>query len=166
VLSNATSNSLVRYCGTSQILSCPNYGEWFVKRQVDRPFEERQYGFVVGYNYHGGHLSTPWPPLVASNVWYSPQRLTDNAGWVLLSDMNDWSPGYRQTFAPHCKGGPKLKGTEDADPNPGGENSAELGAVGGNIGLLDGSVSWKSTKQMLIYRGSQQWGNDGCWAMW
>jgi type II secretory pathway pseudopilin PulG len=166
LLSSATSNSLIRYCGTAQILSCPNYGDWFIKQQDQRPFEERQYGFVVGYNYHGGHLNTPWPPLVASNVWVSPQRLTENAGLVLLSDMNDWSPGYKQTFAPHTKGGPKLKGAETADPNPGGETSAELGAIGGNLGLLDGSVSWKPIKQMLIYRGSQQWGDDGCWAMW
>jgi len=42
----------------------------------------------------------------------------------------------------------------------------QIGAVGGNIGMLDGSVAWKSIKKMEIYRGSQQWGDDGCWAMW
>jgi hypothetical protein len=38
--------------------------------------------------------------------------------------------------------------------------------MGGNIGLLDGSISWKRVQDMLIYRGSQAWDNDGCWAMW
>lgn len=42
----------------------------------------------------------------------------------------------------------------------------EIGAVGGNIGLLDGSVSWKPISQMRIYRGSQMWDDLGCWAMW
>jgi hypothetical protein len=45
-------------------------------------------------------------------------------------------------------------------------SSAAIGATGGNVGDLDGSVSWKKIQQMEIYRGSQQWDNDGCWAMW
>jgi prepilin-type processing-associated H-X9-DG protein len=38
--------------------------------------------------------------------------------------------------------------------------------VGGNVGMLDGSVSWRRIHQMQIYRGSQLWDDDGCWAMW
>jgi hypothetical protein len=80
--------------------------------------------------------------------------------------MNDWSPGYGQTFAPHAKNGPVLEGMDAANLNANGASSAEIGAVGGNLGLLDGSVSWKKISEMHIYRGSQQWGNMGCWAMW
>jgi hypothetical protein len=47
-----------------------------------------------------------------------------------------------------------------------GASSLAVGSAGGNIGLLDGSVSWKKAELMSIYRGSQQWGEDGCWAMW
>jgi hypothetical protein len=47
-----------------------------------------------------------------------------------------------------------------------GATSADIGAVGGNVGLLDGSVSWKSIKLMKTYRGSQMWDDNGCWAMW
>jgi type II secretory pathway pseudopilin PulG len=166
VLSTATSNSVVQYVGNQGMLHCPSYGDWFVRQHAERPFEERQYGYIVGYNYHGGHTNTPWPALVADNVWISPQRLTDNAGLVLLSDMNDWSPGYGKTFAPHAKSGPLLEGMDASNQGRGGATSADVGAVGGNVGLLDGSVSWKGIKQMRIYRGSQQWGNDGCWAMW
>jgi prepilin-type processing-associated H-X9-DG protein len=104
--------------------------------------------------------------LVASNVWVSPQRLTDNGRLVLLTDMNDWSPGYAQTFAPHAKNGPILNGLDASNPNAVGATSADIGATGGNIGYLDGSVSWKTIRAMLVYRGSQQWDDMGCWAMW
>jgi hypothetical protein len=85
---------------------------------------------------------------------------------VLVSDMNDWSPGYGQTFAPHGKTGPILSAGDFSNPGAAGATSADVGAAGGNLGLLDGSVSWKPINQMLIYRGSQQWGDGGCWAMW
>src|SRR5436190_1843119 len=55
VISNATSNAIVRYLVGGKMLHCPSFGDWFVKEQARRPFEERQYGHVIGYNYHGGH---------------------------------------------------------------------------------------------------------------
>ncbi len=167
VLSNTTSNSLVQYASNRRLLHCPSFADYFVKKQPVRSAEEREYGYIVGYNYHGGHLNTPWPPLVGSNVWVSPQKLTDSSSLVLISDLNDWSPGYCQSFAPHGKNGPLLaSGDEGATSGNTGGSSAELGAAGGNIGLLDGSVSWKRVGHMLTYRGSQQWGEVGCWAMW
>ena len=81
--------------------------------------------------------------------------------------MNDWSPLYKQTYAPHSKSGSVLKAVDPNDnTGVGGASSAEIGATGGNVGLLDGSVLWKKIRQMETYRGSQQWDNDGCWAMW
>jgi len=160
VVSNAVSNSIVQYLVSQRLMECPNFAEFFLKKHADRPFEEKEYGYVMGYNYHGGHVNTPWPPLIGSNTWISPQKLSDDSSLVLLLDLNDWSPGYAQSFAPHGKNGPALK-TED-----GGATSAEIGAAGGNIGLVDGSVSWRKVSQMKIYRGSQQWGDSGCWAMW
>jgi prepilin-type N-terminal cleavage/methylation domain-containing protein len=168
VISNAMSNSIVRYTSAQEVFHCPSFGDWFIEEQSKRPYAERQYGYVIGYNYHGGHSNTPWPALSVPNsgTWISPQRLTENPMLVLLSDMNDWSPGYGQTFAPHGKGGAIRLGLEASNPTADGASPADIGAVGGNVGLLDGSVSWKSIKQMKVYRGSQQWGNDGCWAMW
>jgi len=166
VLSTFTRNALLQYLVNERVMHCPGYGDWFIKQQPERPFEERRYGYVVGYNYHGGHTNTPWPAHVGTNVWISPQRLTDKPGFVLLSDMNDWSPGYGQTFAPHGKRGPVLEGMDPSNLRAGGASSAEIGAVGGNVGLLDGSVSWKRIHLMRIYRGSQQWDESGCWAMW
>src|SRR6266540_3746513 len=166
VLSSATSNSIVQYSNDERIAHCPSYGDYFIKEQAVRPFEEQEYGFVVGYNYHGGHANTPWPPVSGGDTWISPQRLTDDPSLVLVSDMNDWSPGYGQTFAPHGMNGAILMGGDYSNAGAGGASSAAIGAVGGNVGLLDGSISWRRVNQMRIYRGSQMWGENGCWAMW
>jgi len=166
VVSALVSNSILQYLVSQKLMECPNFGEYFIKKHIDRSFDEKQYGYVFGYNYHGGHVGTPWPPLVASNVWVSPQKLSDDSTLVLLSDMNDWSPGYGQTFAPHAKCGPALRGGDVSNIDAGGATSADIGGKGGNIGLLDGSVSWKAIEKMRIYRGSQMWDDNGCWAMW
>lgn len=167
VLSTGTSNAIVEYTGTDSIVHCPNFGDYFTRKQAERPYEEQEYGYVIGYNYHGGHTNTPWPALPdQSATWISPQRLTDNPSLVLISDMNDWSPGYGQTFVPHAKGGAQLIASDYSNIEAAGASSAELGAAGGNVGLLDGSVTWRGVTAMQTYRGSQQWGNMGCWAMW
>jgi prepilin-type N-terminal cleavage/methylation domain-containing protein len=165
VVNNVVSNSIIQYLVVQRLMECPNFGEYFKNKQVERSFEERQYGYVIGYNYHGGHINTPWPPLVGSNVWVSPQKFSGDSSLVLFSDMNDWSPGYGESFAPHGKSGPKLQ-TDASNPDAAGGTSAEIGAAGGNVGLVDGSVSWRVVQKMQSYRGSQQWGDYGCWAMW
>jgi len=94
--------------------------------------------------------------------------LTDPSSLVLLSDMNDWSRADRRTFAPHGRNGAILSGTDASNQalSGGGLSSADIGAVGGNVGLLDGSVSWKKIQNMRVYCGSQLWGDFGCIAMW
>jgi prepilin-type N-terminal cleavage/methylation domain-containing protein len=166
VLSSFTSNAIISYVGSEKMVSCPSFADYFSQKQALRSFDEQEYGYIIGYNYHGGHTNTPWPAIVGTNTWTSPQRLTDEPTLVLVSEMNDWSPGYGQTFAPHRKNGPLLSSGDYSNPDANGASSAAMGAVGGNLGLLDGSVSWKPISQMRIYRGSQKWGNDGCWAMW
>ena len=166
VLSTATSNAIVEYSGTQKIASCPSFADYFVRRHLSATFDEQAYGYVVGYNYHGGHTNTPWPAISGTNQWVSPQKGTDDPQLVLVSDMNDWSPGYGATFVPHAKGGARMDAGDAENKAANGARPDLLGAVGGNIGLLDGSVSWKPISQMLVYRASQQWGDDGCWAMW
>lgn len=46
------------------------------------------------------------------------------------------------------------------------ETPVSAGAQGGNVGLLDGSVSWKPINKMSVYRGSQMWGTEGCFGLW
>jgi prepilin-type N-terminal cleavage/methylation domain-containing protein len=168
IISAATSNSFVQYAGTVKMASCPNFAEYFVTQQGQRPQEEQDYGFVMGYNYHGGHINTPWAPLPGyTNTWISPQKLTENPGLELITDMNDWSPGYGQTFAPHGRNGKIVFAGDDfSNAGANGASSAEIGAVGGNVGLMDGSVAWRRSQAMRVFAGSQQWGEAGCWAMW
>lgn len=165
VLSTATRNLLVQYAGTHRMLECPSLGPPF-KTNVNGWLEETGYGYIIGFNYHGGHTNTPWPPVVGTNIWISPQKLSDDPGLVLVSDLNDWSPGYGNTFAPHGPRGPILSAGDYSNQDAAGASSADIGAVGGNVGLLDGSVAWKNVNRMRIYRGSQKWHYDGCWAMW
>lgn len=166
LLSAVTSNNFVQYLYSKRMVHCPNFGDYFNRDSGQRPFDEQSYGYVIGYNYHGGHTNTPWPAIVGTNTWISPQKLTDKPYLVLISDMNDWSPGYGQTFAPHAKNGTIMEGLDASNPSVFGAAPADIGAAGGNIGLLDGSVEWRKIKLMQTYRGSQQWGDMGCWAMW
>ena len=165
VLCTNTRNTLITYASTHKMLECPSLGNPF-KTNLNGWVEDMGYGYIIGYNYHGGHTNTPWGPVVGNNTWISPLTLADNAGLVLVSDLNDWSPGYGNTFAPHGRSGPILAAGDYSNQGAAGASSADIGAVGGNVGLLDGSVSWKNVNQMLIYRGSQKWRYDGCWAMW
>jgi prepilin-type N-terminal cleavage/methylation domain-containing protein len=168
ILSDATSNSIVQYLRTDRMVHCPSFADYF-KNSASLQLEALGYGYVIGYNYHGGHTNTPWPTVLGSPAqWISPQRLTDPSSLVLLSDMNDWSRADGRTFVPHGKNGPLLAGTDASNQgsSSGGRSSADVGAAGGNVGLLDGSVSWKKIQKMQIYCGSQQWGDSGCIAMW
>jgi prepilin-type N-terminal cleavage/methylation domain-containing protein len=162
IVSTATSNSLVHYLRTEQILYCPSFADK-IRKDASLQKEAQGYGYVIGYNYHGGHINTPWPGVSEyANTWVSPQKLTDASSLTVLSDMNDWSYSEKRVWAPHGKRGPVLT-MELPDSR---RTSADVGAAGGNVGLLDGSVSWKNITTMRIYRGSQLWGDGGCIAMW
>jgi len=163
VISKTTRAALIKYGGTYKILDCPSLGNPFNK---ENGWYFGGYGYVIGYNYLGGHTNTPWPPLQGTNTWLSPQSLSDLPSLVLLTDMNDWSPGYEKTFAPHARQGPVLKSGDFSNSSAHGIESQKAGAVGGNIGLLDGSVNWKKISQMKLYRGSKLWDNGGCYAAW
>ncbi len=168
VLSTATSNNLAHYIGSDRMFHCPSFAEQF-KNDASLLLDAYGYGFVIGYNYHGGRINTPWPPVTGyTNRWSSPRKLSDNSALVVISDMNDWSRATGRTWAPHGKGGPILTGTDPSNKQPANtmRSSASIGATGGNVGALDGSVQWKKISRMRVYRGSQQWGDDGCVAMW
>jgi prepilin-type N-terminal cleavage/methylation domain-containing protein len=168
VLSGNTRTQMVQYAGNYKILGCPSLGAPFNTAQG---FYESGYGYVIGYNYLGGHANTPWPLLANGQPWFSPQKVTEvstNIGPTspLLTDMNDWSPGYGGSVVPHGRGGAVQTAGDFSNPEANGTASKALGATGGNIGNLDGSVNWRPIKSMILRRGSQQYGTDGCWAMW
>jgi prepilin-type N-terminal cleavage/methylation domain-containing protein len=164
LISTATRRSLIQYAGNFKILDCPSLGQPFNRKEG---WYFSSYGFVIGYNYLGGHTNTPWPVTPDSFAsWVSPQTLNDDSTLVLLTDLNDWSPGYGQTFAPHGKNGPILKNRDVGNISALGASSKTIGAVGGNVGHLDGSVLWKPISKMKYYKGSRLWEESGCFAAW
>jgi len=151
-----------------KMLGCPSLGAPFKTKEG---WNQQGYGYVIGYNYLGGHANTPWLLLSGSQPWFSPQKLTETSTNVgptspLLTDMNDWSPGYGGSIVPHGRGGAVQTAGDFSNPEANGAASKALGATGGNVGNLDGSVNWRPIKSMILRRGSQQYGMDGCWAMW
>ena len=159
---------MVQYSGNYKVLGCPSLGAPF---NTQTGWFNGGYGYVLGYNYLGGHINTPWPPVSGNATWVSPQKVTGDSANLgpmapLFTEMNDWSPGYGSAIAPHAKGGAIMLGNDFGTADPEGKTSADIGAQGGNVGLLDGSVSWKKLKSMQTYRGSQMYDADGCWAMW
>jgi prepilin-type N-terminal cleavage/methylation domain-containing protein len=166
VLCVETRKAIIEYGGSWKILDCPSLGRPF--NQEAGWLAQDNYGYIIGYNYLGGHTNTPWKAMPGrSATWISPQKLSEDPKLIVLTDMNDWSPAYDggKAFAPHGKTGPILRAIEEGT-EAGSMTSAEIGAAGGHLTLLDGSVTWKSIKTMEVYSGSQKWGASGCWAMW
>jgi len=168
VLSGNIRTQMIHYAGSYKMLGCPSLGEPF---NTPEGWHEEGYGFVIGYNYLGGHANTPWPLLPGGEPWFSPQKTTETTTNIgpaspLVTDMNDWSPGYGGSIVPHARGGAVQTSSDFSNKEVGGASSASLGATGGNVGQMDSSVNWVPIRKMKLRRGSQQWGPDGCWALW
>jgi len=168
VLSGNTRTQMIQYAGSYRILGCPNLGKPF---NTETGWVEQGYGFIIGYNYLGGHANTPWPLLPGGEAWFSPQKLTETSTNIgptspVLTDLNDWSPGYGRSVAPHGRNGSVQAAGDFSNESANGASSADIGATGGNLGNLDGSVTWQAIRKTKLRRGSQQYGQDGCWALW
>lgn len=163
VISGQTRTNLIKYAGNAQLLECPGLGKPFGQ---PGGWYYPDYGYVIGYNYLGGHLNTPWPKFREYSGWRSPQKTMDDSFLVLWTDLNDWSPGYGKSFAPHGVNGPILVDGDASNSSADGATSKEIGAKGGNVGYLNGSVQWIPISQMKPYRGSRHWGSGGCFAVW
>jgi prepilin-type N-terminal cleavage/methylation domain-containing protein len=151
-ISNVGHTNLVRYSGNSNILDCINvkYGT--------RGRYSPLYGYLIGYNYLGDANTSFWPA-VGSDVWHSPTKLTESGTNVILADINHWGLGL--AFVPHTKLGPVMVNgsswlTTSSTPK-------QLGAAGGNVGYLDGSVIWKNIQKMRTNRASSYVGYYGYW---
>jgi prepilin-type N-terminal cleavage/methylation domain-containing protein len=148
ILSRAMRKALVKIIGDERSLSCP-------------------YGYVIGYNYLGGHKGTPWPLLGPANAeWVSPQKSFEKPSTPLVTELNAWSADEMKTFAPHGPRGAILESGHSGNVSSEGAPSEQIGAAGGHVGLLDGSASWKHIRDMKIYRGSRRWGEGGCFTTW
>jgi hypothetical protein len=137
-----------------KVLDCPNFYPIYTPRM-----DADRVAMWVGYHFLGGHQGTPWVS-GGMDAWISPQRLTDNPTLALVADYNHWAPAYQYAFVPHASSG--AVGTPDPTwPTSGfcryvspinGRSPLYLGAQGGNVGTLDGSVRWKKIQVMGNYQ--------------
>ncbi len=167
IFSKRSASNILQYSGTFKVMDCPNLARWFVIKKDWR--EHQEYGFAVGYHYLGGHLNSPWPTLgPATNTWISPQKTSDDPSLVLLADLNVVCHSFQRILAPHTARGPAVREEEyfESHPEAYDQTVESIGAAGGNVGLLDGSVRWKDIRQMRVYRGSQIWEEDGAFGYW
>jgi prepilin-type N-terminal cleavage/methylation domain-containing protein len=153
-ISSVSYTNLISYTGNFKIMDCPNF------TFGTQPRYDGRWGYLVGYNYLADANMTAWvrtSPL----YWTSPQRLTDSPTNKLLADANHW--GDVLTMAPHCRNGPFQVGSANGPSTftRVASNPVKVGAVGGNVGLLDGSAAWHGLRQMKtnyassydLYRG-------------
>ncbi len=153
-VSNATWTNLVQYSGNQRILDCPNF--LFNSNYLSR--YSSQWGFLIGYQYLG---DATIPPNYSQYRWFSPSRLTQSATNALLADANHWgSDGFKA--APHTRSGTIQQNGSSFTRTLPGTTPAQLGAEGGNVAMLDGSVVWKSIRHMRTNQASSYvfyWGN-------
>ena len=153
-----TYTNMISYTGNFKIMDCPNFTFGTQSRYSG------DYGYLVGYNYLGD-ASIPFiPPTVSSPYnWAVARKLTDSPTNAICADANHW--GDSLTMAPHCKSGPFQLPSDNGPSTFTRANShpVRVGAVGGNVGLLDGSVQWRTLRQMKTnYASSYQL----YWGMW
>jgi prepilin-type N-terminal cleavage/methylation domain-containing protein len=131
-------------------LTCPNKnrdGNWIIPRGT--PVNAMRVGFYCLWSMptqqwdsrprDGNYGSQAWP-------WDSPQKTTDNTPYtVLLADIiskgtDVYGNLKNVTDVPHSPNGARV-GPDTLEPDA-------LKSEGGNIGLVDGSVSWRPQRMM------------------
>ena len=146
-----TFNAIRRYSATN-MSTCPSLAGTF-------QYYRAPYGYVIGYSYNGGHRK-PWAG--EPNAWVSPRKLTDDPSLSLAADLNAWAEGA-WVIAPHGARGPARRGRELLIPVTKTTTPKEMGAAGGNVLLVDGSVPWRNLRLM-----TNHWAANGgvYWNMW
>ncbi len=167
IFSTESKTNLLRYAGSLKSLDCPNLAVWMERREGWRVHDD--YGIAIGYHYLGGHPGTPWPPVGnTTNQWISPQKAGDDPALVLVADLNVYAHSFQRILAPHAARGPVVKDEAYFDSNDlaFSQTPRDVGAQGGNVGLLGGSVSWRDIKRMGTYCASHLWEADGAFGNW
>jgi prepilin-type N-terminal cleavage/methylation domain-containing protein len=152
-ISTNTFNAIRQYSATN-MSTCPSLAGTF-------QYYQYPYGWVIGYSYNGAHKK-PWSGEPAPR-WVSPRRLTDGSQLTLACDLNAWADpasGSGWVIAPHCRGGAAQQGGLPFLLVSRLTKPKDVGALGGNVLLLDGSVHWKNIRAMSnywAYQGGLYW---------
>jgi len=153
-VSNVTWTNLVNYSGNQRVLDCPNFlfNNAFLNRY------NASWGFLIGYQYLGDAVV----PGGRQYAWLSPTRVSQaGATNTIIADSNHWGEDGLKS-APHTRGGTIQEQGSSITRSLRGKTAADVGAQGGNVGSLDGSVVWKTMKQMRTNQASSYvyyWGN-------
>jgi type II secretory pathway pseudopilin PulG len=157
-LSSVTFTNLVEdyLDGESNNLYCPN----LVYATGTMGGYDPIVGYTIGYSYLAAQTQSAGPK-GPSLDWTGPMKASETI--EVIADANYWSttPSLAMTLAPHTAGGPRVAKALVASanaalpmPSPAGSASAAMGAKGGNIGFLSGSVFWRPINSMFQYPAS------------
>jgi type II secretory pathway pseudopilin PulG len=166
LLSCKTRDMILKYARPIKVLDCPNLAKSFEQNAGWRVWTQDGYGIAIGYHYLGGHTNTPWEPSEnVANTWISPQKATENPQLVLLADLNIYAYSVSRILAPHTARGYAIREDKDFAANDALYNQTprDIGAKGGNVGLMDGSVAWKKISRMRAYKCGQSFDDTGLW---
>jgi hypothetical protein len=166
VLSSQTFSDMMDYMyNETNLLYCPN-----LMRAVGKlPGYNPQTGYTIGYSY----LAATELPATAKGPdkgWSGPLNTTEAS--EVIADANYWIPNASQamTLAPHTSGGSVAMVSTGSSTVPHssaplapGSSSMVAGAVGGNVGSLDGSVIWTPIGLMGKYQASGDGSAFGNW---
>jgi len=167
ILSTRTKEVMLQYVSPLKVFDCPNLANNFATDETWRVHPD--YGIAIGFHYLGGHDNTPWEPVGnATNRWVSPQKTSDQPALELAADLNVFCYSFQRILAPHTAGGAVVRDEYYFGEHPGAyqQTPVDVGAKGGNVGLLDGSARWKQVNEMRVYRASQYWEADGAFGLW
>lgn len=154
-VSSQTWTNLVTYSGNEKILDCPNvrFNATFLGRF------NASWGFLIGYQYLGDAVPPNRPPY----KWLSPTRTSQTSSNLItiIADANHWGDdGFKA--APHTRNGSALQNNSSFTRDLKGKTARDIGAEGGNVGTMDGSVAWKPISKMVTNQASSYvfyWGN-------
>jgi type II secretory pathway pseudopilin PulG len=164
VLSDPVFTNLVDDAGgNSNIFYCPNivFGGGAVQ-------QTNQYGYVIGYSYLEAEIAST---IKGPDYTVEPVKWPFTSTNEVLADANYWTSAQVGTgcfpaqmkVAPHCAMGAAIaQGTSFTVGLP-GASSASIGAVGGNVAFVDGSVVWRNLSKMQTNPASSDTYAFGNW---
>jgi len=144
-VADSTYEAFTNYTTDFRVLFCPNIVLGNEPRHNDNK------GFLIGYNYMGNADPSTMGGEKGPDYVISPRKMTDAGTNCLLADANFWGGQEKIKVAPHTLLGARVANNSSITRNLPGKTSADVGAVGGNICTLDGSINWKQIGGMRTF---------------
>jgi len=136
-----------------KLLPCPNWTKGVYQfppwNETYLPWYEAPRGWVIGYYNLAGVPENVQQVLASATLtnWISPRKSTDHGDLVMAADINDDLSAAWWTTASavaHTRSGSRVV-PSGAAPSLA---APAIGAQGGNVGYLGGSVRWRNIRVM------------------